>query len=232
MRTFAPRKDIQVTMIQTHLLKIEPPYRVLNIEGDLVRHIATLIEVREVFDPRSHEERIKTISHPVVDYGNNNYAGVVREDVTLEDCEILSNPLSPIAFYLLADEVKRKFNFSSFASDPERLVKRLKALGIAIEWPMKKDAEGFDTNEPEDRFEIPISIDHSEKGNWGVESGDNFFSFDHIGCASEQALLNKIRETRSSYYKAFSDHQFDIVFRSNMPEAQHIIAELNANPHL
>ena len=219
-------------MIQTHLLKIEPPYNVLNIEGDLVRHIATLIEVREVFDSRSREERIKTISHPVVDYGNNNYAGVVMENVTLEDCEILSNPLSPVAFYMLSSDVKRKYNFSSFASDPERLVKRLKALGITIEWPMKKDAEGFDTNEPEDWFKIPISISHSGNGSWGVESGDNFFCFDHKGCVSEQVLLNKIRETRSSYYKAFSDHQFDIVFSSNMPEAQHIIAELNANPHL
>lgn len=219
-------------MIQTHLLKIEPPYNVLNIEGDLVRHIATLIEVREVFDPRSHEERIKTISHPVVDYGNNNYAGIVREDVTVEDCEILSNPLSPVAFYVLTHDVKRKFNFSFFASNPETLVNRLKALGITIEWPKKKDAEGFDTNEPADWFEVPISISHSENGSWGVESGDNFFSFDQNGCASEDALLKRIREIRSSYYRAFSEHQFDIVFSSKMPEAQHIIAELNANPHL
>ena len=80
-------------MIQTHLMKLDQPYPVLNMKGVLARHVATLIEIHTVVDPKTGEETIKTISHPVVDYGENNYAGVVYEKIELEDCEILTSPL-------------------------------------------------------------------------------------------------------------------------------------------
>ena len=64
-------------MIQTHLMKLDAPYPVLNIDGQIVRHVATLIEVREVYDKKTGESKIKTISHPVVDFGDNRYSGLV-----------------------------------------------------------------------------------------------------------------------------------------------------------
>jgi len=219
-------------MIQTHLMKLEPPYPVLNIDGTIVRHVATLIEVREAYDSVTGEERIKTVSHPVVDYGDNEYAGVVYDDKELEDCELIAKTMRPADFYLLTFHMQRQYGKDAPMGRPEYIVARLKEVGVTIQWPVKKDADGLDTDEPEDHFDISISIGESEKVGWWMESGDLFFEFNGNGFKSAQELLNYIRNTRSSYYRAFPEHQFDIVFHSNMPEAQPIIAELNANPHL
>jgi len=213
-------------------MKLEPPYPVLNIDGTIVRHVATLIEVREAYDHVTGEERIKTVSHPVVDYGNNEYAGVVYHDKELEDCELIAKVMHPADFYLLTFHMQKEHGRDAIMGRPEYIVARLKEVGVTIQWPVKKDADGLDTDEPEDRFDIGISIDKSEKVDWWIESGDTFFEFGGNRFKSEQDVLNYIRNTRSSYYRAFPEHQFDIVFHSNMPKAQPIIAELNANPHL
>lgn len=39
-------------MIQTHLMKLDQPYPVLNMKGVLARHVATLIEIHTVVDPK------------------------------------------------------------------------------------------------------------------------------------------------------------------------------------
>lgn len=219
-------------MIQTHLMKLEPPYPVLNIDGTIVRHVATLIEVREVYDSKTGEERIKTLSHPVVDYGNNHYAGVVYEDKTIEDCEVLPPEISPVTFYMLLTDIKEKVSPNSIAWRPDIVVSRLEKLGVTIQWPTKKDSEGFDTDIPEDKFSIGLSMNKLKDGTWVCESGDNFFCFDGGRFKSDKELLAYIRNLRSSYYKAFPDRQFDIVFHNNMPETKYLLDELNANPHL
>lgn len=90
---FAARLFKRLKMIQTHLMKLDAPYPVLNMKGVLARHVATLIEIHPAVDPKTGEETIKTISRPVVDYGENCYAGIVYEKFELEDCEILDSPL-------------------------------------------------------------------------------------------------------------------------------------------
>lgn len=219
-------------MIQTHLMKLEPPYPVLNIDGTIVRHVATLIEVRETYDKTTGEERIKTVSHPVVDYGDNEYAGVVYDDKVLEDCELISKQMHPADFYLLSFHIQKEHGRHAPMSRPDYIIARLKEVGVSVEWPVKKDADGIDTDEPEDRFDIGISIDESEKVGWWMECDSSFFNFNGNGFKSSQELLQYIHELRSSYYRAFAEHQFDIVFHSKMPKAQPLIAELNANPHL
>ena len=204
----------------------------LNIDGTLVRHVATLIEVRQTYDKVTGEERIKTVSHPVVDYGENAYSGVVFYDKEIEDCQIISREMLPVDFYLLTADTIQKHGRRSPMCRPDYLVARLKNLGVTIQWPVKKDSEGFDTDEPEDRFEVKISIGKSEKVDWWVESGDSFFEFGGNGYKSEQEVLTYLRDTRSRYYRAFPEHQFDIVFYNKMPEAQPLIKELNNNPHL
>jgi hypothetical protein len=67
-------------------MKLDKPYPVLNIDGVIVHHVATLIEVRPNIDPKTGDECIKTVSHPVVDYGDNHYSGIVYDEKNLEDC--------------------------------------------------------------------------------------------------------------------------------------------------
>ena len=220
-------------MIQTHLMKLEAPYRVLNIDGQLVRHVATLIEVRETYNHIKDEETIMTISHPVIDYGNNAYSGIVLYDKEIEECDVLPKVLSQPDFHLMVHNAQQMFNPKVISQKPEHIVQRLADFGISIEWPKQKDEDGYDTNEDATVVEVPISLGYSkEQGYWWAESSVMAFCFDAKGKKSDKELLNYIREMRSSYYKAFPDRQFDIVFRNKQNEVQYLIDELNANPHL
>ena len=219
-------------MIQTHLMKLDAPYPVLNIDGQIVRHVATLIEVREVYDKKTGESKIKTISHPVVDFGDNRYSGLVYEDKDLEECDVLQPMLSGVDFHLMVHDAQRMFNPMVMSQKPEHLVKRLRKFGIDVKWPMKKDADGYETNEPEERIEVGLSLGQSSNGLWAAESSIGEFCFDAKGMESEQKLLQYIRDMRSSYYKAFPERKFDIIFRNNDPEMKRYLDELNANPHL
>ena len=219
-------------MIQTHLMKLDAPYPVLNIDGQIVRHVATLIEVREVYDPKTGEEKIQTISHPVVDFGDNRYSGVVYEEKNLEDCDVLQPIISQVDFHLMVHDAQRMFNPLVISQKPEHMVKRLRKFGIDVEWPMKKDAEGYDTDVPEDRIEVRISLGQTPKGTWAAESSIHQFCFDAIDMESDQKLMQYIRDMRSSYYKAFPERKFDIVFCNNDPKSKRYLDELNQNPHL
>ena len=220
-------------MIQTHLMKLDAPYPVLNIDGQLVRHVATLIEVREIFDAKTGGEKIQTISHPVIDYGDNYYSGIVLYDKEVEECEVLSKVLSQPDFHIMVHNAQQMFNPKVISQKPEHIVQRLTDFGISIEWPKQKDEDGYDTDEKATVVEVPISLGYSkEHGYWWAESSVMAFCFDAKGKNSDKELLNYIREMRSSYYKAFPDRQFDIVFRNNQKEVQYLIDELNQNPHL
>lgn len=105
-------------------------------------------------------------------------------------------------------------------------------FGIDVEWPVKKDAEGYDTDEPEDRIEVGLSLGQTSSGTWAAESSINQFCFDAKDMESEHKLLQYIRDMRSSYYRAFQERRFDIVFRNSDPKAKRYLDELNANPHL
>lgn len=220
-------------MIQTHLMKLEPPYPVLNMKGEFARHVATLIEVRTAVDPITGEEKIKTVSHPVVDFGDNNYSGVVYEDINLENCEILPKSLRMVDFHSIVHEAQSMFNKKLYSLRPEVIVNQLADLGVTVDFPKKTDAEGYETNEPAEVIEVPISMGYSEKeGFWWAESSMLSFCFDAREMKTDKDLLNYIREMRSAYYRAFSDKKFDIIFHSNYKETQHLVDELNANPHL
>lgn len=232
LRTFALRNKKRSKMIQTHLMKLEPPYPVLNMKGMIVRHVATLIEVHTDIDRKTGEEKIKTHSRPVVDFGDNHYAGVVYEEEELEECEILTSPISLVEFHMMVHDRQRMFNPGVLSQKPDSIVYRLAKFGIDVEFPKKVDEDGFETNEPADVIKIGISLGKGEDGYWHAESRLHDFCFDAKDFESSKALLNYIRDMRSSYYKAFSDHQFDIVFFNNMPETKPLLDELNANPHL
>jgi len=213
-------------------MKLDPPYPVLNIDGQIARHVATLIEVRPAIDRKTGGERIKTISHPVVDYGDNYYSGIVYEDKELADCEVLRSPLSMMEFHMMVRDSQSMFNPRTISRKPEQIVNRLNKFGISVKFPCKQDADGFDTDEPADVVKVEIWLEQNKDGSWGAESRGTDFCFDCTKKNSKEELLRYIRDMRSSYYQAFKDKKFDIVFYNSVPASKPLLDELNANPHL
>lgn len=145
-------------MIQTQLLKLEPPYRVIYCGGHLANHVGTLI-VTEEKPNKSGGYGITTHSHPVVDYGNEWYnyqeffsrytnrtsAGLVWDRAELNDCinlpmdedRVLNvNEFGFYALRALTEGELKEFSFMEFVHEYRR-------LGCSVLLPPKKKSFKF-----------------------------------------------------------------------------------------
>lgn len=157
-------------MIQTHLLRIIPPYPVICRNGRLANHIATLIVTEDMSD-NEKGYAIHTHSHPVVSYGDSPYAyeritdlygscpseGVVWDKVELTDCIVL--PLRE-EVDSMHDKVERIIDFHDFSAsiffalktfDPDRFalvdfLHDFRRLGCCVAPPEKMS------------FTVPLSL--------------------------------------------------------------------------
>ena len=73
---------------------------------------------------------------------------------------------------------------------------------------------------------------HTAEG-WWVESGTETFFLGKGRLATQKDFEDYLKDMRSRYYKAFPEHQFDIIFETYTDnEYQPILDKLNAHPHL
>ena len=59
-------------MIQTQLLRLEPPYQIVNYDYEAALHVATLIVTQEVTDDEG-KTTLQTRCHPVVNYSSKHF---------------------------------------------------------------------------------------------------------------------------------------------------------------
>ena len=136
-------------MIQTQLLRLDPPYQVIYAGGQLALHIATLIVTKE---KDGSDYAIETHSHPVVSYwgkiseiGQDDPAmegefsgGVVRNQIELDKCQsVCRQDVGNISFdnfnFLVYDAIiNQKMNHA-----PNTIGYELWKLGIKYDLPQK-----------------------------------------------------------------------------------------------
>lgn len=77
-------------MIQTQLLRLEPPYNIICSKGNFAYHIATLIVVEEKEQDNNPSSTIKVAkSYPVVDYGDGSPEGDVWMHSEVNSCRVV-----------------------------------------------------------------------------------------------------------------------------------------------
>lgn len=147
-------------MIQTQILKLEPPYTILICGEDVGRHIATLI-VTEEKRKEDGSYGIETHSHAIVTYRpmeEDEYwsasEGVVWDKVELYQCQVVgkdgtkSIPFSRLLYYArpystwrLEEDLDTFVGRYSFMIDTIR--NRIKRYGISFEKPPKDGKIGI-----------------------------------------------------------------------------------------
>lgn len=209
-------------MIQTHLLKLEPPYRILWSAKDwfLCKHYATLIEVKE----KQKEGGLHTVSHLVDEYGH------VLADSEVDELEIVGEECSTIkwiTFYLMitATDSGRLLLDKGFCSI-YRAALQLEHYDINVELPGEKDAGGKPWV-----FEQTLSagrVKNKETGNddYWVESGPDFYFGGRYNSA--EALKQYLIYMRDEYYRSFPGKQFRLVLKTSDKELQPLFDEVNA----
>lgn len=219
-------------MIQTQLLKLDPPYNFIFCNGIIGKHIATLITCL----PKTNESgqySLETHSHPVVKYADSP-DGVVWDKAELKECQVL------------CDETNKQISLDDFlkysyyvhptllpipGSAPNLSLSTVQAIefnislrscGIAVKWPMLNIAG---KERPQDSFEISLMFEKNPEGSARQYSCRTYGGSDiefsggvALGFYSDfdtkQDLEHQLQNFIGNYYTIFNDHQFKIVFTS------------------
>ena len=229
--------------METEILKLDRPYEYIYCNGSIGLHIATMI-VYEAKTDEDGEYELVTHSHPIVKYSHRP-GGTVWNRAELTDCKVLcredNKRISMQEFYDYVSGIA-KTRLLEPGDDQAVIVNApmwksiLDLNGIEIEWPML-EVDG--KQKPQDEFIIDLVIECNPEGSkskytcrdYGGSDivfigGANLFFFSGFNNRKELELL--LEDGMSSYYSAFKDHQFKIVFRSmNTNEFDDIIEQVN-----
>ena len=215
--------------MKTEILKLDRPYEYIYCNGSIGLHIATMI----VYEAKTDEDgdyELETHSHPVVKY-RELPGGTVWNKAELTDCNVLCSEddkcISMQKFYYFVSSIGRmRLSERGEADDYALTVDApswkgvLDLNGIAIKWPMlEEDGE----LKPQDKFYVNIVVEHNPEGakfkytmhDYGASDiifsgGAELYFFAEFNTKEDLALI--LMNGMMSYYAAFSDHQFTIVF--------------------
>lgn len=230
--------------METEILKLDRPYEYIYCNGSIGLHIATMI-VYEAKTDENGEYQLETHSHPIVKYSHRP-GGTVWNRAELTDCKVLcredNKRISMQEFYDYVSGIA-KTRLLEPGDDHAVIVNApmwksiLDLNGIEIEWPML-EVDG--KQKPQDEFIIDLVIECNPEGSkskytcrdYGgsdivFNGGANLFFLSGFNNRKELELL--LENGMSSYYSAFKDHQFKIVFRSIINnEFDDIIEQVNS----
>ena len=235
--------------MNTEILKLEPPYEYIYCNGSIGLHIATMI----VYEAQTDEDgkyQLVTHSHPIVKY-RKCPGGTVWNRAELTDCKVLCREddkrITMDDFYNFVSGVGRMnlFENDDEGEDVGIMMDYLSASmwkgilnenGIEIEWPMiEEDGE----QKPQDTFYIMLVFEEFTMGSkykylchdYGASDimfngGSELFFSSQFN--TKEDLEMQLMNGMMSYYAAFKDHQFKIVFDSHGSEFDDVIARVNS----
>ena len=163
-RTFADR-NTKERIMNSKLLKLDEPCKVIYAGGRIGRHIATLLTWED--DPEeTSAEIVETRQYPVLDQGEECPAGTLMT-TDLEDCRVVCsyNPANGITgtnLYWLAGIIQYDFQQLE-PSGAEYILERLKVLGCQIKLPEVelKDEDGTTLLDENGKPEMVTKYDYT-----------------------------------------------------------------------
>ena len=174
-RTFADR-NTKERIMNSKLLKLDEPCKVIYAGGRIGRHIATLLTWED--DPEeTSAEIVETRQYPVLDQGEECPAGTLMS-TDLEDCRVVCsyNPANGITgtnLYWLAGIIQYDFQQLE-PSGAEYILERLKVLNCQIKLPEVelKDEDGTTLLDENGKPEMVTKYDYTATLYISITKGD------------------------------------------------------------
>ena len=217
--------------METQILKLDAPFDYIYCNGSIGQHIATMI----VYETKTNEDgdyELVTHSHPVVKY-RNRPGGTVWNRAELTDCTVLcredNKRITMEQFYNFVREIgtmrlaeRSDDDESALSVDGGMWKSVIDMNNIDIEWPMLRKNDGSQT--PQVLFEVGLDIRRTPDGSKNkyvlhdmgatdeasYRGGAGLYFFFEFNTEDELKLL--LMSFVQSYYRAFSNHQFNIEF--------------------
>jgi len=212
--------------MDTHILHLQPPYDYIYCNGEVGRHVATLI-ISETTKNADGELQLQTHSYPIVKYWNSPQ-GVVWDKANLTDCFVLCNDTdkrleADTFLMLMARQIEmwqskyegreqEFFNDHSFYLMASVFKQKLLKYGISFK--CAADSQHMDWH---------IELGSCSEGYFGLSFFYDIFISD-IVADTLQKVLDQVLEERSDW-EALLDHLVKIHFKAESSLAREVNVE-------
>lgn len=125
--------------METHILKLDPPYQIIHCSGRIGLHVATLL----LADPRETEPDkyglckayVTTHSYPIVSYGPKSLRGIVWDTYELKDCQFVCYEGETISLLAFTEMVRESADAGGIIDEAMRIKAGLDQFGVKIAIP-------------------------------------------------------------------------------------------------
>ncbi len=208
--------------MQTHLLKLDPPYKFIFDEkyGRTGKVIAVLLQP---IDEEDNPEYGRTVSVPIIDLA------YTWDGTDLAECRVLCDEFYPrISFEMYINclmSVKKSMWFPNGLFSVYYFTSQLNELGIRVLFPCEGEKEG--------EHEVIMKTRLSLGADDGVYWVENFFGGFYFAGRYESLdkLYYAILERRNDYYRSFPQKRFIIKLSTDNPEFQDMLDDINNTPY-
>lgn len=207
-------------IMESKLLKLDPPYHIIYAGGKTGRHMATLMMWEE---PEPGSTMLPyTASYPVIAQGNQMPQGSLVGDSILEDCRVVCREDNMrITLYKFAELVK--FDFEQLNPvEAGHLWDQLVGLGVEMDFPKSKES-----GEEKTEFEVCLYFFGTQR-HLKVDSNlSTGFCFHAEGSAEE--VYQQLHYQHRIYEAMFCSRNLVITFETNdgFEMEQEIVDRLN-----
>lgn len=208
--------------MQTHLLKLEPPYKFIFDEkyGRVGKVIAVLLKPS---DEESDFDDRRTISVPIVDLA------YTWDGTDLAECRVLCDEFYPrISFEMYIHclmSVNQSNWFPNGLFSVYSFSSQLNELGIRVLFPCEGEKEG----EHEVIMKTKLRLGADDGVYWVENSFGGFYFGGRY--ESREKLHYAILGRRNDYYRSFPQKRFTIKLSTDNAEFQDMLDDINNTPY-
>lgn len=212
--------------MDTQILNLKEPYEYIHCNGEVGKHIATLI-VYETTKDEDGSYKLESHSHPIVKYWNAP-GGVVWNNVELTDCDVLcSEEKKEVDIYYFFRMVRRNWGIEN---ETDYLEKAKSLLNTLLDYGIKfMDLSAM----PQYRGMVLIKewnhdiLLQFEEKDGKIICCDNGKSQYPIYCEAEtrDELIEKLADLCFEWER-FTDHRVNIHFKTEHKEYKEIINQI------
>ena len=208
--------------MQTHLLKLDPPYKILFDEkhGRVGKVIAVLLRPS---DKEKNFDGDNTVSVPIVDLA------YTWDDTDLAECHILCDEFTPrISFETYINclmSVNKDIWFPNGLFSVYFFGSQLNELGIRVLFPGEGEKEG--EHEVIMKTKLHLGV---HEGTYWVENAFGGFYFGGR-YESREKLSHAILGRRNDYYRSFPQKRFIIQLSTDNKDFQDLLDDINNTPY-
>lgn len=167
--------------METHILRLDPPYQIIHCSGRIGLHVATLLlaNPKETAPDKIgiREAYVTTQSYPIVSYGPKSLRGIAWDSYELKDCQFVCYEGETISLLAFTQMVREAGEAGTFLTEAMRIKAGLDQFGVKIaipEMPLEVHLRHSWATDADAGADAPHDWD-----TCGTEAGDLYFEIDY-----------------------------------------------------